>query len=561
MSVIGSNAPAQDAVLLLNLTTSGNTSNASNADFGSPIDTNGQGFIVWEISGNSAYQIMIEGSHDQYYWSTIWSLPVSELSQVDTINQAGHYHFETSTRYIRYRISYTNGPINFTCYGRAGGGPSAADRISQALDSTSNVALSVAINNLKKDGTGALFLSDAAGPFTATLENASTVQIYDTTGYNNIVVQQNGGGSTAVAISNDGSNWYAAQGVNLQTGAIVTTLAASAIIAFSCAARYIRFTGTSTSGQIITYFRTTDDPAVIDTINLAEIGGSAVSSTSAQLGINIVNAAGTTLAAAGGGGSAKNSIGVTQSTAIAQADVSAGAFNGAGRVNGTVISSTQGGGSVISAEFNVSALTLGSATAVFAILQESSGGTNFTDIWVSDPITTTGIVRVPAIPIQGRRRWAVHSAGGTSTTVTVSVATLELPTGTYPFTRQFRDYYSATNPFATVINGTTQTASSLVLTTLGSTTTLFNVEGCLAYTFFVTVTGGVPSTNPVLTIQLSQDGTSWANTSSNVTPTAAGTFMTALSNFPAKYARLIVSTASSGGTAYTLGNVGVYGID
>ena len=260
-------------------------------------------------------------------------------------------------------------------------------------------------------------------------------------------------------------------------------------------------------------------------------------------------------------GSTNFPLGVSQATAVSQVDQNATAFAGAGSVLGTVVASAQGGGGVISAEINVSALTLGTATAVFAILQESAGGTNFTDIWVSDPITTTGIVRCPAIPVAGRRRWRFFSAGGASTTVTVTITALELPTGSYPLVKQFRDYYAATNPFASLINSVAQAASSFVLTTLNSTTTVFNVEGCKALTAFITLAGGTPSTEPVIALQLSQDGTNWWTSTATMTPAAAGTLMASLANFPAKYARLIVTTASAGGTPYTISNCGVYGLN
>ena len=260
-------------------------------------------------------------------------------------------------------------------------------------------------------------------------------------------------------------------------------------------------------------------------------------------------------------GSGYASMATAMSTAVSNTDQNATAFAGAGSVVGTTVASAKGGGAVISSEINVSALTLGTATAVFAILQESTGGTNWTDIWMSDPITATGITRMPAIPVQGRRRWRFFSAGGTSTTVTATITTLELPAGSYPQMRQMRDYYAATNPLASMVNSVAQAASTLVLTTASSTTTVWNVENTKALTAFMTLTGGTPTTQPVLTLQLSMDGTNWWNSAATLTATGAGTFVGSLANVPAKYARLIVTTASAGGTAYTLGNVGLYGVN
>jgi hypothetical protein len=223
---------------------------------------------------------------------------------------------------------------------------------------------------------------------------------------------------------------------------------------------------------------------------------------------------------------------------------------------GTVVASAQGGGAVITAEINVSALTLGTATAVFAILQESRGGTNFSDIWVSPPITGTGIISTPPLVVAGRRRWRFFSIGGTSSTVTVTITSLELPAGGYPLVREGYDGFSATNPLATMFNNAT-TASTLVSTTLSSASNPIYIEGAKNLMASLTVTGGVPSTNPVLTLQTSIDGTNWFNTTLTLTPTAAGAFGASLANIVGRFARFIVSTASAGGTAYTFSKLGL----
>ena len=291
-------------------------------------------------------------------------------------------------------------------------------------------------------------------------------------------------------------------------------------------------------------------------MNITQAAGVALSATTAQFGMNIVNLGGTAVAGSIANGSTNKALGVTQSTAVSQVDQNATAFAGAGSVLGTVVASTQGGGAVISSEINVSALTLGTATAVYAILQESRGGTNFSDIWVSPPITATGIISTPPLVVAGRRRWRFFSIGGTSTTVTVTITTLELPAGNYPIVREGYDGYSATNPLATQFNSVA-TASTLVSTTLSSTSTPFYIEGSKNLVASLTVTGGTPTTNPVLTLQTSLDGTNWFNTTLTLTPTAAGTFGASITNVVGRFARFIVSTASAGGTAYTFGKLGL----
>ena len=266
-------------------------------------------------------------------------------------------------------------------------------------------------------------------------------------------------------------------------------------------------------------------------------------------------------------GSANKAAGVTQSTAVSQTDASGAAYTGGGIIptTPTLIASAQGGGAAVSAEINVTTLTLGTATAVIFCLDESTGGTNTTDIWCSDPITTTGITRVPAIPVAGRRSWHAFNLGGASTNVTATITTLELPTGSYPVQRQFRDYYAASNPFATRYNSAALTASNFVLGTLGTATTPFYIEGTKQLSAFMTLAGSpTVTTQPVVTLQVSFDGTNFASvTGATMTAAGNGTYiMPSQSVGGYKFARLLVSTAAAySAGAYTISNIGVNAVN
>lgn len=268
-------------------------------------------------------------------------------------------------------------------------------------------------------------------------------------------------------------------------------------------------------------------------------------------------------------GSTNRAVVATLGTAVINTDQSATAYAGSGRVNGTVVAAaTGGGGAVITAEVNVSALTLGTASSVVAILQESNGGTNFTDIWTSDPVTTTGRIRVPAIPVAGRRRWCVHSVGGTSTTVTVTVDALELPSG-YVVQRQYRDAYAATNPLATVINGVTQTATTLIntgatcMTATSQQTPGFIVEGCKVVTMFVTLGNGpTVTTQPILSLEFSNDLTNWWTSAATITAAGNGTYSATAANICFRYARIRVTTAAAYSAGnYTITAIGANGVN
>lgn len=308
MSLItGNPTPYPDMTLLLSANPSGNVSNTSNSDIGSPIDTTGQGFIVWTVSGNSSFQMTIEGSNDLNFWATLWTLPISEVAQVDTINQTGNYLFETATRYVRYNLAHTSGPLNFTVYGRNGNAPSAADRISAAMDLSNNVALSVYVVNQKKDSSGAAIASDAPTQYVNILQNASSNVIFDTTGYSSIVFQQNGGGASPVTISNDGVNWTSAIGTNMTGGQpIVAALpGAASMSVFTCSARYVRVQGTSTAAQLITYLRVNPTPGAVGT------------QSSTGQGVNITGINSVTAITGGINGSMATGGGVATNVALA----------------------------------------------------------------------------------------------------------------------------------------------------------------------------------------------------------------------------------------------------
>lgn len=302
-------------------------------------------------------------------------------------------------------------------------------------------------------------------------------------------------------------------------------------------------------------------------LGLTSIGNS-IYATLNNASVSLGQIAGTTAMNPASNGSTNRALVATMGTAVSNVDQSATAFAGAGRVNGTIVASaTAGGGACLSAEINVSALTLGTATSVVAILQESRGGTNFTDIWTSDPITTAGIVSMPAIPIGGRRRWCFHSVGGTSTTVTVTITALELPAG-YVRQAQFRDAYAATNPLATVINSVTQTASTFgaatALTATTQATSWFPIEGCKTITGCFTLGGGpTVTTQPVIALELSNDLTN-AVVPSGATVTAAGngTYACTITGQCFRYARLRVTTAAAYSVgAYTVSAVQIQGVN
>ena len=266
--------------------------------------------------------------------------------------------------------------------------------------------------------------------------------------------------------------------------------------------------------------------------------------------INLTQLSGASAACPNANGSAGKLLGVTLGTAVANTDANAIAFAGSGRVNGTVVASAGGSGVCIAADLNPTVTTLGTATALLFVLQEAfDAGVTFTDIWTSLPFTATGHYRVPAVQVGGRRRWSMMSVGGTSTTVPATITAQELA-AVYPGVMQFVDIYAATNPTASIINGTTY-ASTLVSTTLSSTSGVAALRGYKTVTIAGLFTGGTPTTAPVYALQVSNDLANWKTTTCTISPTTAGYFTSDITLTGSyQYARLIVTTASAGGTPY-----------
>ena len=304
---------------------------------------------------------------------------------------------------------------------------------------------------------------------------------------------------------------------------------------------FIRLNHTSYNGtQAVTI-------AANSSVNLAQVNGSIPNTNVAQ-------------------GSTNKANGVIISGATTSAYATT-AFAGNGALNGASSAVADGGGVSSAFDINVTATTLGTATSVIFVIQDSyDNGTTYNDVWVCQPITGNGHIRVPAIPLHGRWRVRAWSIGGTSTTVTATVTPMAIGTEVLVI-RQFVDVYAATNPFNSMQNGTS-VASTLVSTVANtnanatnSCSAVANIEGCKNITITGVFTAGLPTTAPVYTLAISQDGTNWSYTTCTMTPgtTANGTYTGSISGISARFAKVAVTTASSGGTAYTCSYVAING--
>jgi hypothetical protein len=269
---------------------------------GTQIDTTGYQFVVIEIAPYSStaqgFSINIEGSNDGTYWETLTVFPLNNLMIKDKIDIIGNYGFEVSTRYIRYNVQQLTGTITAVILGRSGAGPSPADRITVAMDSSSNTPLYVSLNGgIKVDPSTALIQSDSPGVISIGDLAVGTPLFIDTQGYQTIQITTGTtfASTTGVAASTDNITYTNNIVGTTSVGAFASTLVASTNYTFPCIARYLKIVAT-TAGSLTYTLRNNIQQT---NQNLSAIAGAAISSTTAQLGLNVVNYGGSAVVTGG----------------------------------------------------------------------------------------------------------------------------------------------------------------------------------------------------------------------------------------------------------------------
>ena len=396
--------------------------------------------------------------------------------------------------------------------------------------------------------------SDAGVQLSSTVAitaNGQSTSAIAVAGYNSVNVIAFGTFSTVnitPQISADGGTTW--QGI-LQTR-LDATNAASALttgnqstgytmIIPTLGATHIRFTSTAwTSGQLnlrVTPSLANDPQPYITTIY------------NGTQGINITQLNAATPNTDVTQGSTNKGLGVLVS-GVSNITMTTTAYGGAGRVNGATQAVANGHGVSACFDINLSTWTAGTASGIqFFIEQSNDNGTTWNTVSTTDSINATGHIYTPAQYLQGRFRISANSIGGTSTTATTAINVM-LGSSTPPvWLKTYTDYYNATNPTTIINNGVTST-STLASTTLNSAGAIVNVEGCKMLSISGVFTGGTPTTAPVYTLYVGNDTANMLATSCTFSPTGAGTFGATMANVCWKFAKIQVTTASAGGTAY-----------
>ena len=302
--------PFADNTNLLNTT-------VSTVSIGTGIDVSGFSTLLVQVSGSTFNGIItFERSLDNVYWTPALVTELNALNQKTQIETAGLYFVRTESQYIRYNVTNISGSATLVIDGSQNV-VSNADKVAWAMDETNNTPLNIKLqpqnSGIKQDLSGAFILSDAPAPVSINQAiGASTV--IDTQGYQTIQITTNAtyAATGGVQFSNDGLIFSSnATGVNI-AGFLTTVLSASTNISVPCLGRYAKIVAT-TAGQFTYYLRNIQAQQANQ--NLSAINGAAVSSTTAQLGMNIVQV-GSTATVTGGlagtlGVGGTNAVGVT----------------------------------------------------------------------------------------------------------------------------------------------------------------------------------------------------------------------------------------------------------
>jgi hypothetical protein len=283
---------------------------------GSAIDVTGYATALLQLNGSTFRGIVtLERSLDGVVWYPCLVTEMNTMNQKTQIDALGIYAVRTEAQYLRYNVTNISGSLDLIIDGGTAL-ISPVDKIAWAMDETNNSPLNVRLqaqnSGIKQDLSGAFILSDAPQAVTVPLQAINSFTIIDTQGYQSIEFTTQTFVGT-VAGSNDGITFNSISGLS-NTGVWTTTLASvNTNYIFPCQSRYIKVTATA-AGTFTYVLR--NIPFMGN--NIAAIGGAAVSATTAQLGMNVVQVGGTGTVSGGVAGTlgvgGTNAVGATSAS-------------------------------------------------------------------------------------------------------------------------------------------------------------------------------------------------------------------------------------------------------
>lgn len=390
MSFIGQQLPDQS--ILLNIT-------ASTTGVGTALNTTGFASLTVQLSNSNTSNlwsgiIILEGSNDNVNWTPLLVEKINELSLQTQIDTVGLYSVRSDTLFIRYNIQNITNSCNINITGNSITASSPADKVALAMDESNNTPLNVKLqpqnSGIKQDASGAFILSDAPTAITTVQLATGGQTIIDTTGYQTIHLTTNStfAATGGVQFGNDGITF--SQGpMQTASGLLNSSLVGTTTYIIPVTGRYARIIAT-TAGQFTYYLR--NAAAQFTGQNLIGINGSAVSATTAQLGMNVVQVGGTATVTGGLAGT----LGVGSSAAVGATPTSNPLLAGAVDPTGLTrrIGSTMLGDLTISNRtIPTSNAALGSATTGNAPIA-TGGFNNQVSISVQDTSVYEGLSQI-----------------------------------------------------------------------------------------------------------------------------------------------------------------------
>jgi hypothetical protein len=264
------------------------------------------------------------------------------------------------------------------------------------------------------------------------------------------------------------------------------------------------------------------------------------------MGVNVLVMPSITIAAIsqtamGGQGTNNKSMGIFVSASGTLAAYAAQAWAAASGNGATLTNEI---GTVACYDINLTAWTVGTSTGLVIALQWSpDNGTTWYDQWITEPMTATGHIFIPAVNTPGRVRMRWFHVSGSATTATVTVTAM---CGANNLPQQFQ-YFDRT---AGVGSG------NAVLNTSSAS---YIISGTKSFT--VVMNAGTATAVGSFKVQMSMDGNNWYDASAALpisSTTANMTLIPITSGVTGRFLKVICTAA---GTSQVINSIGINAVN
>lgn len=281
-----------------------------------------------------------------------------------------------------------------------------------------------------------------------------------------------------------------------------------------CRLRSSNFAGTSFAVTMVTSYAPTTrigpdvETTTVRQVNLGQVGGTAPLASFPGVSVAVGSGSALSVSAAAGAPS------TTEVASVARTVTG----------NSGVVSDLLGG--AVSGTLNITAVS-GTTPTLDLVLQESpDSGTTWVDVYHFERVTALGVITMPSVPLNGRRRWS-WTIAGTTPSFTFSVSSNRGGFAQFPRFTQFFDR-----------------TAGLLAGTLNAVSATYQIAGCSCVVAAVTL--GAATTPAAYKLQGSIDGANWYDLSSAVTAVASATVaLVNTGNLTARFGRVLVSVVGA----------------